>query len=61
MRVRLLRESDGKAIIDFTTPIGITLAPFRVDRLTYSYSSNFEEEFRAIFGDAVAPIPIMTQ
>ena len=55
MRVRLLREDDGTANIDFTTPVGITRSPLRIDRLTYSYSSNFDAEFRSLFGD-VKPI-----
>ena len=55
MRVRLLREDDGTAFIDFTTPVGITRSPLRIDWLTYSYSSNFDAEFRSLFGD-VKPI-----
>ena len=57
MRIRLLRADGGDALIDFTTPIGITRAPLRIDRLTYSYSSNFTEEFRGLFGDAKPPLP----
>lgn len=35
----------------------ITEAPFRADRLTYSYSSEFDTYFKEIFGDeAVAPV-----
>lgn len=61
MHIRLLRKDDGKTLIDFTTPLGITRSPLRTDRLTYSYSSNFLEEFRALFGDAQPPLPIFTK
>jgi hypothetical protein len=57
----LLRKNDDKALIDFTTPIGISYSPFRVDRLTYSYSSTFAEEFRALFGEVKPPLPIMSK
>ena len=57
MRIRLFREKDATALIDFTTPIGITRSPARIDRLTYSYSSNFVEEFRALFGHATPLLP----
>ena len=57
LRIRLLRADGGDALIDFTTPVGITRAPLRIDRLTYSYSSNFMEEFRGLFGDAKPPLP----
>ncbi|MEY4485069.1 MAG: hypothetical protein RL693_2521 [Verrucomicrobiota bacterium] len=57
MHVRLLNHETDKAIIDFTTPLGLTRSPLRVDRLTYSYSSNFTEEFRALFGNAKPVTP----
>ena len=61
MRIRLLRADDGKAITDFTTPLGITRSPLRIDRLTYSYSTKFDEEFRALFEDAKPPLPVFTK
>lgn len=53
LRLQIIRGDDQ--IVDFTTPIGITHSPRRTDRLTYSYSSRFPEEFRAIFGDGAEP------
>ena len=61
LHLRLLRKDSDKALIDFTTPIGISHSPFRVDRLTYSYSSTFAEEFRALFGEVKPPLPIMSK
>ena len=39
-------------VIDFTTPEAITKKPYRTDRLTYSYSSEFGRFFTDLFGDA---------
>jgi hypothetical protein len=61
MRVQLLRADDGKPMLDFSTPLGITRSPLRVDRLTYSYSCDFDGEFRALFGDAKPPVPAVGQ
>ena len=45
--VRVVR--DGRELIAFQTPQSITDAPLRTDRLTYSYSSAFDREFRELF------------
>jgi hypothetical protein len=45
--VRVVR--DGREVIAFETPQGITDQPLRTDRLTYSYSSAFDREFRELF------------
>ena len=47
VHVRVVR--DGKRIIDFETPEAISNAPLRTDRLTYSYSSEFDREFQRLF------------
>lgn len=43
---------NGHNLIDFTTPEGITSEPYRTDRLTYSYSSEFGSIFHEFFGNA---------
>jgi hypothetical protein len=40
---------DGQQIIGFQTPQAITGNPLRTDRLTYSYSSAFQREYRRLF------------
>lgn len=47
VRVRVVR--DGQQIISFQTPQAITESPLRTDRLTYSYSSAFQREYRRLF------------
>jgi len=47
VHVRVVRA--GKRIIDFETPEAISNAPLRTDRLTYSYSSEFDREFQRLF------------
>ena len=47
VRVRVLR--DKEQIIEFETPQAISDAPLRTDRLTYSFSSEFEREFNKLF------------
>ncbi|MCG8582406.1 MAG: hypothetical protein MI866_20950 [Bacteroidales bacterium] len=48
IHVKLIR--DGKAFINFTSPVNITKTPHRTDRLTYSYSSEYNAYFKSIFG-----------
>lgn len=43
-------ERDGRVAAELTTPEWITLAPFRTDRLTYSFSSAFDHYYELIFG-----------
>ena len=51
-RVRVqVKRGDG-AFIDFTTPEAITDRPYRTDRFTYAYSSEFGRIFSGLFGDA---------
>ena len=50
-RVRVQISREGKAVIDFTTPEAITNKPYRTDRFTYAYSSEFGRIFRELFGD----------
>lgn len=40
----------GSRVLHFTTPGKITLHPFRTDRLTYSYSSEFARFYEPILG-----------
>ncbi len=47
--VRVMR--DGKETINFITPEGITTTPYRTDRLTYSFSSEFKNFHHELFGD----------
>ena len=47
VRVRIVRE--GQSEIRFQAPQPISNAPFRTDRLTYSYSSVFQREFDRLF------------
>ena len=54
----VIRDADnGEPLIDFTTPVGVTRTPHRTNRLTYSYSSRFDEEFAALFGPVETPLP----
>ncbi len=41
--------SDGKATVHFSTPEGITDHPYRADRLTYTYSSEFDRFYDNLF------------
>lgn len=45
--VRIVRQ--GREVLSFETPFSITDAPLRTDRLTYSYSSEYDREFRRLF------------
>ena len=47
VRVRVTRS--GHDIISFVTPAKITNQPHRTDRLTYSFSSEYEDEFNRLF------------
>ena len=47
VRVRVVR--DGERVIEFETPQAISNVPLRTDRLTYSYSSEFDREFQKLF------------
>ncbi len=49
VKVRLVR--DGTEIIAFETPVVIEGNPVRLDRMTYSFSSEFEEEMKFLFPD----------
>ena len=40
---------DGSEVVQFATPEKITLHPFRTDRLTYSYSSEYDSFYKEIF------------
>jgi len=44
-------ERRGTPFIEFTCPEWITRQPYRTDRLTYCYSSDFPRLFRDLFGD----------
>ena len=48
VHVRVIR--DGEPVIEFETPQAITDKPLRTDRLTFSYSSEFQREFQKLFG-----------
>lgn len=39
-----------ESVVRFTTPEWITFEPYRTDRLTYSFSSEFERIYRRIYG-----------
>lgn len=41
----------GQAVTGLTTPEWITFKPFRTDRLTYSFSSEFERLYEKIYGE----------
>ncbi|MGB0333853.1 MAG: hypothetical protein ACPGGN_00665 [Opitutales bacterium] len=57
--LKLVINRNGKKISEVSTPIGITSNPHRLDRMTYSISSRFREEFENIFGtEAEPPISI---
>ena len=47
VRVRVVRGA--QQVIGFETPQAITGHPLRTDRLTYSYSSAFQHEYRRLF------------
>ena len=44
----------GETIIEFNTPQPILETPARTDRLTYSYSNLYQQEFELLFGKARA-------
>ncbi|MHC4250047.1 MAG: endo-1,3-alpha-glucanase family glycosylhydrolase [Planctomycetota bacterium] len=50
VRVRVTR--DGRVVLGFTTPEWITCAPYRTDRITFSYSSEHDRIYRQLYGDA---------
>ncbi len=52
--VKVRATRGGKEIIHFVTPEGITVNPFRTDRLTYSFSSEFMNFHQALFGNSKA-------
>lgn len=47
---------DGGVVLMIETPVGISEAPTRTDRLTFSYSSRFQKEFEGLF-PFVTPVP----
>ena len=49
-RVSVRLERAGQPIITFSPPEPISAMPIRTDRLTYSYSNVFQEEFERLFG-----------
>jgi hypothetical protein len=58
MRLKLFGSRDEEPPIDITTPVGVTRRPHRTNRLSYSYSSRFREEFEALFGEVKPPGPM---
>jgi hypothetical protein len=48
--VRINLNRDGSTVLQFTTPQKITLHPNRTDRLTYSYSSEYDQFYEPLFG-----------
>ena len=50
-RVIVELKRDGKIIKSLMPPEGITDKPYRTDRLTYMYSTRFDEYFTKIFGE----------
>jgi hypothetical protein len=50
-QVNILVKRKGEKVFDFTTPEGITDKPYRTDRLTYCFSSECSNFYKAIFGD----------
>ena len=46
---------NGKTTVKFTTPEGITEHPFRADRITYTYSSEFNRFYNNLF-DGFVPL-----
>ncbi|TCC99531.1 endo-1,3-alpha-glucanase family glycosylhydrolase [Pedobacter hiemivivus] len=40
---------NNKTTIEFTTPEGITTKPYRADRITYSFSSEFENFYKNLY------------
>ncbi|NWK57065.1 hypothetical protein HW115_15690 [Verrucomicrobiaceae bacterium N1E253] len=54
VRVQLRRA--GVDVIDFTTPEGMTDQPYRTDRLTYAYSSEFDRLHQEVFQGRFRPL-----
>jgi hypothetical protein len=50
--VRVGVRRGGKTVLGFTAPEWITDRPYRTDRLTYCYSSQFGRIYRDLFADA---------
>ena len=48
--VKVSVHRDGETVLQFTTPQKITLHPYRTDRLTYSYSSEFDQFYEPLLG-----------
>jgi len=47
--VRVTVSRNGKTTVKFSTPEGITDHPYRTDRLTYSYSSEFDRFYKNLY------------
>jgi hypothetical protein len=47
--VNLSLTRDNKTVLHFTTPEGITAKPYRADRITYSFSSEFERFYNNLY------------
>jgi len=47
--VHVMISRNGKTTVKFTTPEGITDHPYRTDRLTYSYSSEFDRFYKNLY------------
>jgi hypothetical protein len=47
VKVTIIRN--GKAALDFVTPEGITDKPYRSDRITYTFSSEFDNFYKNLF------------
>jgi hypothetical protein len=48
--VKVSVNRGGETVLQFTTPQKITLHPYRTDRLTYSYSSEFDQFYEPLLG-----------
>ncbi len=47
--VSIAVSRSGKTTVKFSTPEGITDHPYRTDRLTYSYSSEFDRFYKNLY------------
>jgi hypothetical protein len=45
-------QRDGKTVLSLAAPEWITSRPYRTDRMTFAYSSDNDEQYHDIFGDA---------
>lgn len=47
--VNVTVSRNGQTTVNFTTPEGITDHPYRTDRITYTYSSEFDDFYRDLY------------